>query len=97
MYVYNTYIDYVDTYHLLLCHENGNMGSLQLDVVSRKAVRKLEVYSDDIYLTWNGKPENLKIYNMDRFNSICLQEIYTKYDKNKKPAGSRFIVQLPIS
>ncbi len=56
-------IDYVDTYHLLLCHENGNMGSLQLDVVSRKAVRKLEVYSDDIYLTWNGTPENFKIYN----------------------------------
>lgn len=29
--------------------------------------------------------ENLKIYNMDRFNSICLQEIYTKYDKNTLP------------
>ena len=23
--------------------------------------------------------------------------VHTKYDKNKKPAGSRFIVQLPIS
>lgn len=64
-------IDYPDTYHIIFCHENGTVGSLQVDIVSRKAVRNLEIYGEDIYLTWNGTPESLKLYNYK-----------TKKDKN---------------
>ena len=62
----NLNIDYPDTYHLLLEHENGSMGSLQVDVVSRKAVRNLELYSEDMYLTWNGSPTGLNYYDFEK-------------------------------
>ena len=62
----NLNIDYPDTYHLLLQHESGSMGSLQVDVVSRKAVRNLEVYSEDMYLTWNGSPKGLRFYDFEK-------------------------------
>lgn len=67
-------IDYPDTYHLLLYHTNGTIGSLQVDVVSRKAVRNLEVYSEEIYLLWDGTPEGLKLYNYEtkKYESINL-------------------------
>jgi len=58
-------IDYPDTYHLLLCHENGTIGSLQVDIVSRKAVRNLEIYGENIYLSWDGTPEGLRLYNFE--------------------------------
>lgn len=58
-------IDYPDTYHLLLCHKNGTIGSLQVDIVSRKAVRNLEIYGESIYLSWDGTPEGLKLYNFE--------------------------------
>ena len=61
----NLNIDYPDTYHLLLEHKGGCKGSLQVDVVSRKAVRNLEVYGEDIYLTWNGSPTGLNVYNFE--------------------------------
>lgn len=56
-------IDYPDTYHLLLEHENKTMGSMQVDVVSRKAVRNLEIYGEDLYMSWDGSPSGLKRYN----------------------------------
>ena len=62
----NLDIDYPDTYHLLLQHEGGSMGALQVDVVSRKAVRNLEVYSEDMYLTWNGSPIGLRFYDFEK-------------------------------
>lgn len=58
-------IDYPDTYHLLMYHESGTIGSFEVDVVSRKAVRNLEVYGEDLYLTWDGTPEGLKRYHFD--------------------------------
>ena len=74
----NLNIDYPDTYHLLLEHENGSMGSLQVDVVSRKAVRNLEVYSEGMYLTWNGSPTGLSFYDFEKKedqNVLLYQEI----------------------
>ena len=57
-------IEYPDTYHMLLRHESGALGSLQVDVISRKPVRNLEVYSESIYLTWDGTPTGLCRYNI---------------------------------
>lgn len=52
-------LDFPDTYLLQLEHENGNVGSLIIDVVSRQAVRRLEIMNEDIYIRWDGTPETL--------------------------------------
>ena len=52
-------IDYDDNYIIQIQHKNGNKGSLIVDVVSPLAVRKLEVYSEGAYISWNGTPDTL--------------------------------------
>lgn len=53
-------IDYADNYMVLIQHETGHKGMLAVDVVSRKAVRNLEVYGEQIYLSWDGTPAGLR-------------------------------------
>ncbi len=60
------YTNYNDCVQLLLTHENGNLGSLCIDVVSRKAVRLFELVGEDIYLTWNGTPDTLTKYDIEQ-------------------------------
>jgi len=57
-------VDYNDNYHILLEHVNGNTGSLNVDVISRKAVRNMEVFNEDAYLRWGGTPDSLFAYNI---------------------------------
>lgn len=52
-------VDYKDNFIIQLQHENGNKGTLIVDVVSPVAVRKLEAYAEGAYLSWNGTPDSL--------------------------------------
>ena len=52
-------LEFWDTYLVQLEHEDGNIGSLSVDVVSRQAVRKLEVYNENLYISWNGTTDSL--------------------------------------
>lgn len=56
-------IDYADQYIVSLEHANGVRGAFAVDVVSRKAVRNLEVFSEELYLSWDGTPEGLYEYD----------------------------------
>lgn len=56
-------IGFEDNYMIQFAHENGNKGTLIIDVVSPVAVRKLEVYTEGRYLSWNGTPESLMEFN----------------------------------
>lgn len=58
-------IDYKDNFMIQLQHTNGNKGSLIVDVVSPVAVRNLEVYTENGYLSWNGTPDSLREYNVE--------------------------------
>lgn len=58
-------IKYKDNYMILLEHENGNKGTLIVDIVSPKAVRNLEVYGENIYYSWNGSPTTLEEFIAD--------------------------------
>lgn len=58
-------IDYPDTYLLLIEHESGAKGTLAVDIISRKPVRLLEVYSQNIHLFWNGTPNGLSVFDVD--------------------------------
>ncbi len=59
----NLNIDYKDNFIIQLSHNNDNKGCLVIDVVSPIAVRKLEVYGENKYLSWNGTPNSLMEYD----------------------------------
>lgn len=79
-------VSYNDTYHILLEHENGTQGSISIDIVSRKATRKLEVYSENMHIYWDGTPESLTEYDIKNKQTIkiSLYENITK-DPNYCP------------
>ncbi len=55
-------LPYDDTYNITLQHEKA-IGQIIVDVVSSKAVRQLEVSGEQLYLTWDGTPDGLRIYD----------------------------------
>lgn len=52
-------LGFPDTYLIQAEHANGNTGSLIVDVVSRQAVRRLEIFNETLYIRWNGTPDSL--------------------------------------
>ncbi|MCM1125497.1 MAG: Gfo/Idh/MocA family oxidoreductase [Lachnospiraceae bacterium] len=52
-------IEFSDTYLIQLEHIGGNVGNLMIDVVSRQAVRHLEVLNENLYIKWDGTPDSL--------------------------------------
>ena len=56
-------IGFDDNFLLQLTHDNGNKGLLAVDVVSPVAVRKFEAYSENKYISWNGTPDSLFIFD----------------------------------
>ncbi len=80
-------ITYKDNYLLILEHENGNKGVLAVDVVSRKAVRNLEIFGEDLYITWDGTPNGLNRYdyknkqqeNINLYETVEQQDGYAAF------------------
>lgn len=58
-------INYDDNYMLLVEHENGTKGLIAVDVVARKAMRRLEIYNEELQIFWAGTPKSLNIFNLD--------------------------------
>lgn len=52
-------LDFPDTYMIQFEHEGESVGNLLIDIVSRHAVRKLEVINEELYIIWNGTPDSL--------------------------------------
>lgn len=75
-------INYPDSYFVTLEHENGIHGVLAVDVVSRKAVRNLEVIAEDLYLAWSGTPESLRYYDYGRREEIPV-ELYKNIERRE--------------
>lgn len=57
-------INYYDNYIVLMKHASGHKGVLAVDVVSRKAVRNLEIYGEKTYIKWDGSPTGLYEYDI---------------------------------
>lgn len=76
-------IDYPDNYLLQIEHENGNKGLLAVDVVARKAIRRIEIYNESQQIYWNGTPNSLQRwdYGNGLMESIETYESIVK-DKN---------------
>ena len=73
-------INYPDNYMILLQHESGHNGVLCVDVVSRKAVRNLELYSEEMYLHWDGSPKGLYLFDIENKQDKNIN-LYNKIDK----------------
>lgn len=86
----NLSIDYNDNYLVIVQHSTGHKGTLAVDVVSRKAVRNLEVFGEMLYLHWDGSPKGLKIYDCDHKKDIDV-ELYKEIDQLDN--YSKFVVE----
>ena len=67
---------------MLLEHENGVQGMVMIDVVSRKAVRNLEIFGEDLYITWDGTEKGLKKLDISskKENTVLLYDTVDKQD-----------------
>ena len=59
-------IDFPDNFMISLKHKNGCKGIFCQDVISRKGMRGLEVYAENIHLFWDGREQMLSRYDMAR-------------------------------
>lgn len=69
-------IDYNDNFMVIIEHESGHSGMIAVDIVTRKAVRTLEIFGEHMYLTWDGSAEGLKMMDIENKTEeyICLYE-----------------------
>ena len=79
----NLQIDYPDNYMMQIEHVNGNKGLLAVDVVARKAIRRLEVYNEKLQIYWGGTANSLQEWDYDNniMNNISTYDNIVK-DKN---------------
>ncbi len=73
-------VEYDDYYMIHIKHMNENVGSIIIDLVSREAVRNLEVFNENMYIKWNGTPDSLQIKNIQT-NELEMVSLYEKVDK----------------
>lgn len=73
-------VDYNDNYLVLIQHATGYKGTLAVDIVSRKAVRNLEIYGEQLYLTWDGSPNGLYVYDFNKKQERNVQ-LYQEVDQ----------------
>lgn len=59
-------LDFPDNFMISIQHKNGNKGIFCQDVVSRKGMRGLEIYSENLHLFWDGRAQRLSQYDLDR-------------------------------
>ena len=86
----NLNIDYNDNYLLIIQHKTGYKGTLSVDVVSRKAVRNLEVFGEKLYIYWNGSPTGLNFYDYEAKVDMNVR-LYEEIDKLEN--YSSFVVE----
>lgn len=81
-------IQYDDTYIVILTHERGNTGVLCVDVCCRKPVRHLEIYSQNLYILWDGTPDSLYRYDIE---SSDMKNIEISEMKEHDPRYAPFV------
>lgn len=80
-------LDYPDSFIVSLEHQNKTQGVLMIDVVSRSAIRSLEIVGEELHLFWQGTPESLRVLNLacGQFETI---ELYEKVEHNSQYAAN---------
>lgn len=73
-------LDFPDVYVIQMQHSNGSIGNLTVDVVSRQAVRRLEIFNEDIYIRWMVRQKHYmrRILKPIRYNRYLPVGIFMK-------------------
>ena len=58
-------INYNDNYLIMIEHETGAKGVFAADVVARKPYRHIDVYGENLQLSWNGTADSLMEYDIE--------------------------------
>lgn len=66
-------IKYNDNYLIMLEHESGAKGVFAVDVVTRKPIRHIDVYGENLQLSWNGTADSLQEYNFEAREMQAIQ------------------------
>ncbi|MBE6500176.1 MAG: Gfo/Idh/MocA family oxidoreductase [Methanobrevibacter thaueri] len=90
-------VDYPDSFFVNIIHKNGSNGVLIVDLVSRHAVRNLEIINEDGYIQWDGTPEGLKEWNpnSNELDQIKLyDEISNQEDYNQTIIENAYLEEI---
>ena len=79
----NLEIDYNDNYFVTIKHKNGSKGVFVVDIVSRKAGRNIEIYNENLHITWNGTPDSLKVLDLSKKEMTSIN-LYNEYEHDNK-------------
>ena len=58
-------ITYNDNYLITLVHESGHKGVFAVDVVARKSGRNIEIFGEQLHISWSGTADSLKVFNIE--------------------------------
>lgn len=83
-------VEYNDNYLVMVQHSTGHKGLFAVDVVSRKAVRNLEIFGEKLYLHWDGSPTGLKQFDYIKKEELQI-ELYDEIDQLQE--YSKFVVE----
>jgi predicted dehydrogenase len=83
-------VDYNDNYLVIVQHATGHKGIFAVDVVSRRAVRNLEIFGENLFLQWDGSPKGLKLFDYNEKKEKVI-ELYDEIDQLKE--YSQFVVE----
>lgn len=83
-------IDYDDSYQVLIEHASGVMGNMSVDIVTPKAGRELEIWSEGFHIGWKGTPDTLTRFN----NETKVSENISLYQQVEHKEGyNQFVVE----
>lgn len=80
-------LNYDDSYIVMMEHESGHKGVFNVDIVSRKAIRKFEVYGENLHIFWEGTPDSLKDYDLEKA-SLETIKTYEAINKDNRYAAN---------
>ena len=83
-------IDYDDSYQVLIEHESGVMGNLSVDVVTPKAGRELEIWSEGFHIGWRGTPDTLTKFDKE---TGVIENISLYEQVEHKEGYNQFVVE----
>ena len=58
-------ISYNDNYLITLEHESGHKGVFAVDVVARKSGRHIDIFGEQLHLSWKGTADSLNVFNIE--------------------------------
>lgn len=80
-------IDYPDAYSVLIEHETGIVGTLNIDIVSRVAKRDLDIIGENTQIEWTGTPNSLKEWSNEKSEMVAVT-LYEAYEKDSNYADN---------